>query len=165
MDLQSFFKSKTFTGILIGLGVAIGALILFNLGTFVGYQKANFSYRWSDNYERNFTGPRQGFMEGMKGQDFIGSHGVVGQIIKIDGESLVIKGQDNIEKIISLAPETAIHRFRQSIKTADLRAGDLIVVIGDPDNSGRIAAKLIRVLPPPPDSFPPAAGIPPLPPK
>ena len=165
MDLQSFFKSKTFTGILIGLSVAIGALILFNLGMFVGYQKANFSYRWSDNYERNFAGPRQGFMEEMKGQDFIGSHGVVGQIIKIDGRSLVIKGQDNIEKIISLATETAIHRFRQSIKAADLQTGDLIVVIGDPDDSGRIAAKLIRVLPPPPDSFPPTAGTAPLPPK
>lgn len=165
MDLQPFFKSKIFSGILIGLSVAIAALILFNLGMFVGYQKANFSYRWSENYHRNFAGPRDGFMEEMKGPDFIDSHGVVGQIIKIENDSLVLKGRDNIEKVISLSAETAIQRLRQSIKTTDLQINDLIVVIGDPDNSGKITAKLIRVLPPPPGSFPPATGTAPLPPR
>ena len=152
MDLQPFFKSKVFTGVLIGIGVAIGALLLFNLGMFVGYQKAGFSYRWSENYHRNFAGPKDGFMEEMNGQNFIDSHGIVGQIIKIEDGSLILKGQDGVEKIISLSTDTTIHRFRESIKESDLQMNDLIVVIGDPDNSGKIAAKLIRVLPPPPGS-------------
>jgi len=174
MDLQSFFKSKTFTGILIGIGIAIAAIIIFNLGMFVGYQKANFSYRWSENYQNNFAGPRQGFMAEMEGHDFIDSHGVFGQIIKLDNNSLVIKGRDNVEKIISLSAETTIHRLNESIKAADLQLNDLIVVIGDPDDSGKIAAKLIRVMPSPPGSFPaatdstalpPASGTIPLQPK
>ncbi len=165
MDLQSFFKSKIFTGILIGLGVAIAALVLFNLGMFVGYQKADFSYRWSENYHRNFAGPREGFMAEIKNSDFIDSHGVVGQIIKLDGNSLIIKGRDNVEKIISLSAETTIRRLRESLQTADLKNNDLIVVIGDPDSSGKITAKLIRVLPPPPGSFPPVTDTAPLPPR
>jgi len=165
MDLQTFFKSKIFSGILIGLVVAIVALLLFNLGIFVGYQKANFSYRWSENYHKNFAGPRQGFMENMKGRDFIDSHGIVGQIIKLDGDSLIIKGQDNMEKIISLAPETVINRFKESISSTQLRLNDLIVVIGEPSDSGQIAAKLIRILPPPPGLPPAASGTFPLPPR
>lgn len=165
MDIQSFFKSKIFTGILIGLSIAIAFLILFNLGMFVGYHKADFSYRWSENYHRNFAGPRQGFMAEMEGRDFIDSHGIVGQIIKIDGSAIVIKGRDNIEKVISISAETAIHSLRQSIKINELKINDLIVVIGDPDNSGNISAKLIRVLPPPPGLLPPADNTIPLPPR
>lgn len=159
MDLQSFFKSKVFTRLLVGLGAVIAALIIFDLGMFVGYQKANFSYRWSENYHRNFAGPRQGFFEEMGGRDFIDSHGVAGVIIKLNDDSLVIKGRGDVEQIILLASDTAIQQFRQTIKADGLRINDMIVVIGDPDGSGRINAKLIRVLPPPPASpFPAATG-------
>jgi len=151
MNLKSFFQSKTFKRILWGIGGLIVLLFVFRAGMIVGFKKASFSYQWGENYHRNFAGPRAGFfgdfMGGDFGKDFIDAHGVFGQIIKIDGSTLVIKGANEAEKIILLKDDTAVRRLRETIKPGDLKVDDNIVVIGSPNNAGQIEAKLIRVLP------------------
>ncbi|MFA5029759.1 MAG: hypothetical protein WC518_03375 [Patescibacteria group bacterium] len=149
MDFNKLVQSKTFRGFLYGIAAFIIILIVFRLGVVVGFREASFSYRWGDNYHRNFAGPQQGFLNDFSGQNFINAHGIIGQIIKIDDLSLVIKGQDNIEKIVSLKDNTPIQRFRETIKYGDLKTGDYIVVIGEPNKTGQIEANFIRILPPP----------------
>ncbi len=169
MDLNKFFQSKVFKGVVLGIATFIILLIAFKIGTFVGFKKANFSYKWGENYHQNFAGPRGGFfrdfgggfLKDFEGRDFIDAHGVIGQIIKIDpstssgqAATLVIKGKDNVEKIILIEDSTVINRLRETIKPSDLKVDDFIVAIGDPNDAGQIVAKLIRLLPQPPVKTP-----------
>lgn len=149
MNLNKFFqskKSKLIAGVVVGLLVL---LLVFKVGVIIGYRKANFSYRWGENYHRNFGGPRGGFMRGFYDRDFIGAHGVFGQIIKMDGPALVVKGKDDVEKIVLMKDTTLIKRFHDTLRPSDLRPDDYIVVIGDPNDSGQLEAKFIRALPSP----------------
>lgn len=139
--------------VIIGLILIIVIVLFFGVGIVVGEKKARFSYRWAEQYHRNFAGPQAGFFDNWRNSpagDFMGAHGVFGQIMKIDGPTLVIKGGDNVEKIIFLRDDTVIRRFRDTLKITDLKVDDYIVVIGEPNDAGQIEAKFIRFLPPPP---------------
>jgi len=159
MDINNIFQSKIFKIIIFVLLGLIIFLFIFRLGMEVGFRKARFSFQWGENYHQNFAGPRGGFMKDFrrefKGGDFMESHGVVGQIIKIDGSEIVIKGRDVTEKIIVVQDNTQIQRFRDILKVTDLKVDDQIIVIGEPNDKGLIIAKLIRVMPPSPPMPPP----------
>lgn len=150
MDIDKIFQSKSFKGVVFGVAIFIIILIIFKAGMIVGIRKADFSCRWSDNYHRNFGGPREGFLKGFGDRDFIEASGTFGQIIKIDGETLVVKGRDDVEKIILINDATTIKSLQDTINLSNLKIDDYIVTIGEPNNSGQIEAKLIRLLPPPP---------------
>lgn len=160
--VNKFFQSKTFKRVTLGVAAFIIILIIFGIGTFVGFKKANFSFKWGENYHQNFAGPRGGFfgdfgggfLKDFEGRDFINAHGVIGQIIKIDGSTIAIEGKDNAEKIILIENNTMINRFRETIKSSDLKVDNFIVVIGEPNDAGQIVAKLIRLLPQPPVKTP-----------
>jgi hypothetical protein len=149
MDFNKYLQSKTFKGALVAIGALSVLLFVFKAGEFVGYGKANFSYRWGENYHRNFAGPRNGFLgnfgRGFGDKDFINAHGTFGTIIKIDGSTLVVKGRDDVEKIILISDQTIITRRRETIKSNDLKVDDRVVIIGSPNEQGQIEAKLIRV--------------------
>jgi len=150
MDTKKIFQSKKFKIILLGIAGLIAGLLIFQAGIFVGYRKAAFSYNWEQNYPRIFGAPPGDFLNEFRDRGFISGHGTVGQIIKIEGNTIVIKGNDNAEKTIIVSDSTAIQSGRQSININDLKIDDFIVTIGSPDNSGQIQAKFIRVMPPPP---------------
>lgn len=154
MDCNKILQSKAFK---IFLGIIFGLMIfafIFGLGMFVGFKKANFSYKWGENYQRNFAGPRGGFFENFSrdfmGGDFIDSHGIIGQIIKIDGSDIIIKDRDGVEKVVTTSGTTSIRRLNEDIKITDLKVDDYIIIIGNPNDFGKIDAKLIRIMPPPP---------------
>lgn len=157
MDTNQIFQSKAFKFFALGIGILIILLLVFGIGMSVGFKKANFSFQWGENYHRNFGGPREGFMRDFSGMDFMGGHGVAGQIIKIDipAESgqviLTMKGKDGIEKAVVVNEKTEIRRLMETIKPSDLKTDDFIVVIGQPTKAGQIEAKFIRVMPPPPE--------------
>ena len=148
-NLKEFFQSKKFTKTLFGAGVAIAVLFVFQAGIFVGYKKASFSHRWGDNYHRTF-GERKHkgvFYKGALQKDFSGAHGAIGKIISLDFPSFVIEDSDNTEKIALISGKTVIRRFRETINPADLKVDDFVVIIGSPDDQGRIEARLIRIMP------------------
>jgi hypothetical protein len=152
MDINKLFQSKVFKGAVLGIAAVLIFLVGFRVGLTVGARKADFSYHWGENYHRNFGGPRGGFMmmKDFGDRDFIEANGAFGQIIKIDGPTLVIKGRNDVEKIILLKEGAVIKRFMETIKPMDLKLDDHIVVIGEPNDAGQIEAKLIRIIPPPP---------------
>lgn len=159
-NVFNFIKSRTFIIIIVclfGLAILAGS---FAVGVFVGYAKARFSYAWGENYHKNFGGPRGGLMRDLgkdfSGGDFIGAHGTFGQIIKIDPSTdlgqaavLVIRGKDNVEKIVLIKNDTEIRRFQDVIQIGDLKIDELVTVIGEPNDAGQIIAKFIRILPAP----------------
>jgi len=150
--MQDILQSKAFKIIILCLVGLIILVFVFGLGVFIGAKKAEFSFRWADQYHRNFAGPRTGFFGDFRGNGFMNANGTFGQIIKINGSNLTVKdSRDNTEKIVSTTSKTMITFQRKTMKFSDLKIGDNIVVIGEPNEKGEISAALIRIMPPPPD--------------
>lgn len=114
----------------------------------MGYKRANFSFRWAENYPGNFFPPPHGdFMKGMNNQDAIKGHGALGEIITINNSLLTVKGKDEVEKAILIGPDTQIEHGFDVLKATDLKVGDHVLAIGSPNDAGQIQAKIVRVLP------------------
>jgi len=155
---QETLKSRKFR---IGAMVAGGFLIFivgFAGGMAAGIHKARFSYRFGENYERNFMGSHRG-TDGPRGpmgrmgdkfRDFEGggfrnAHGLAGTIISITDNNLVVKDRDDKENTVTVSDKTVIKSGRDDIKISDLKNQDQVVVIGNPGDSGVINADFIRV--------------------
>ncbi len=148
-NLKNFIKSKKFIIVIAGFFSLALLTGIFGLGVAVGYQKANFSYAWGENYHRNFGGPKGGFVHDFSrnfgDKDFINGHGIFGQIIKIDDNMIIVKGKDGVEKPVIISDKTTVNKWRESIKISDLKVDDQIIIIGDPNEQGQIEAKFIRI--------------------
>jgi len=131
----------------IGIAGFVIVGLIFGAGMFVGGLKAKFSYRWAENYHKNFAGPRGGFLEDLRrfpAGDFINSHGVFGEIIELQDAGFVIKSIGDAEKIIVTAKDTLIMKGGEAAEDG-LKVGDRVVIIGSPNEEGQIEAKLIRI--------------------
>lgn len=159
MSTQEMLKSKKFKIAALVVGAFILALVSFAGGVATGFRKAKFSYKFGENYERNFIGgPFQGSMGGMmgdrgprgmlpdfEGRGFRNPHGIAGSIISVADNKIVIKDRDGQENTISVSDKTLIKRGRDTIGINDLKNDEQIVVMGRPGDSGTINADLIRV--------------------
>jgi hypothetical protein len=132
--------------ILVGFCLVISA---FGVGIWVGEKRAEFSFRWAEDYHRNFGGPQRGIFGNFPAQDFINSHGIFGQVITIDGNNIMIKGQDNMEKTAVVSEKTTMVTNATKIPLSSIKVNDMVVIIGSPNAQGQIDAKFIRVLPQP----------------
>jgi hypothetical protein len=160
MNIDNVFQSKGFKVFIFTIAILVILLMVFKLGLIVGGRRADFACRWSDSYHRNFGGPKGGFMGDLKDRDFIDASGIYGQIIKIDNSTsttttepavlkIIIRGRDNVEKMILVGAGTVVTRLKDNLRPQDLKIDNLVVVIGEPNQQGQIEAKLIRVIPPP----------------
>ena len=122
---------------------------VFHIGLIVGSHKALFTHEWNQNYHRNFGNPYREEKNirvspfGM--MDMIGAHGSAGSLIKIDGLTLVIKGNDETEKTIVTDQNTTFRKKHDTLQLQDLHVGDHLVIIGSPSSTGQIEAKFVRV--------------------
>lgn len=129
---------------------------VFSLGVSVGFHKAGFNGRLGERYERNFEGGRRG--PGMMGGFGMGrglmfdrnlpsAYTTAGEILDLNANGLTVIDNDGVEKNVSVTDKTIIRKYRDDIKFAELKTGDAVVVMGAPDNQGRIEARLVRVMP------------------
>lgn len=125
-----------------GIGSLIVLLLIFQAGVMFGFHRANFGYRWSENYENNFF-PRP--MMGRGGM--MRAHGAIGEILKIDGSSFTVKGKDEAEKIVLIDLNTVFESDNGPVKVTDLKVGDNVFVIGAPSDVGQVVAKVVRIVP------------------
>lgn len=122
-------------------------LIIFITGVFVGQEKAKFSFMWAENYHRNFSGPVDGFFGNFSNSGFTSAHGVFGPVLKTSQNGMMVRGQDNIEKVVLISDETEIIDQSGKIEFKDIKMGSNVVVIGYPNENGSLRARLIRVFP------------------
>lgn len=164
IDLKNLHKSKVFLGILTGIVVLIILTVVFQAGIFVGYHKAAFSYSGGDNYYRAFgnrSGPMMGgdngILGGMMGvldqDDLQGGHGAIGKIVRVSLPTLVIADIKNVEKTVFITDDTLIRRYRDDIASNTIAVGEMAIILGAPNETGQVIAKLIRILPPLPTEF------------
>jgi hypothetical protein len=140
--------------LILGVAGLIILLLIFQLGMFVGFRKANHSFQWGDNYHQVFGGPPGGFLRNFGGQDFVSGHGTTGTIAKIDSNDLIIKSDEGTEITVVVNGDTLIKNGSATIKISDLKVDEQVVIIGSPNPDGSINAEIIRVfnrpVPPPP---------------
>lgn len=149
MDIKEYIKSQSFRGIIIGIVIAVIVLLIFQAGVFVGYRKASFAYRFGDNYYQVFDNRAPSPLGFPLQDEFRASHGAVGEVISISLPTLVVAGPDSVEKTVLITSDTLVRKFDGDVKPEDIKTGDFLVAIGDPNESSQIQAKLIRILPPP----------------
>lgn len=146
--LKQIFESKKIVGILAVLIALIVLLVVFRFGMVIGERKADFSGRWGENYGRFFGEPRQGFFPApaeFRDNRFMNPHGNAGTILKINGDAVVLKGKDNIERTVLISTSTVIMDMNENITLDKVSAGDSLVVIGEPTKDGQIEARFVRV--------------------
>jgi hypothetical protein len=156
--MDKILKSRKFIIAAAIVGIFIIALVSFSMGVAVGFHKARFSFKFGENYEKNFMGPHPEMnmlkgpmgMMGEKFRDFKGEgmrngHGVAGTIISVSENSVVVKDKDGKENTIAVSDKTVIKQGRDNIKIEDLKNGEEIVIIGKPGDDGMVNADLIRV--------------------
>jgi hypothetical protein len=153
MNIEDIHKSKTVGRIIVSIGIVILVLGILRVGISIGYYKARFAGQFGNNFERNFLGQRDGVKMFFMGNDIPGGHGAVGEIMNINLPQLVISGPDNLEKTVIVATSTVVRRFQENLKSSDLKVGEFVVVLGNPNDSGQVEAKLIRIMPAPSEEF------------
>jgi hypothetical protein len=145
-----------FKTILYGLFGMLAVLAVFQVGVLVGYRKASYSYRWTDNYHKMFAGPARGFafekrlrppppMRRERG--FMDAHGMFGVVLKADPDALIIEDKDGMEKTVILTPRTVVRDRDLDIRHDQIPTDAQVVIIGRPTGRGEVEAKLIRVIP------------------
>lgn len=160
MSAQEIVKSNGFRVAAIVVGAILIALVSFGAGIAVGIHKAKFSFKFGENYERNFVGyPSQGptgremmggfgprdMMRGFDRRGFRNAHGIAGTIISVADNKIIIKDRDGQENTISVGDKTLIKRGQDTISAGDLKNDEQIVVMGRPGDNGTVNADLIRV--------------------
>ena len=153
--IKKVLNSKGFRVSTYALGNFVVAFLIFQAGMIAGFRKVSFGRDWGDNYTKNFGSPHKDFR--MMGQEFgdfrnlPNAHGAMGRIIKVELPTFVVSdGKDQTEKIIVVGDKTEIRRMRDIVSKDELKVDENVIVIGSPNSSGQIEAKLIRFIPNPP---------------
>jgi hypothetical protein len=138
-------------GLRLGLYI-IGGLfvfsVIFQLGVFVGYHKANYAHNFSDSYRKNFRGEKGGsFGSMMRGNNLPTAHGAFGTVLTTTLPTFIIEDKDGLEKSILILSSTIIKNISGNASSSSITPNNLIMVLGDPNASGQIEAKLIRIMP------------------
>lgn len=147
--VNKFVGSKNFAHTIYFLGALFILLFVFQAGMIVGFKRASFEHNWGDNYERNF-GPRHKAPPIMGDMiDVTNSHGAIGRIIRVELPNIVVLDKDQTEKVVIINDSTNIFERKDKITKNSLTVDKFIIVIGSPNDSGQIEAKLIRIMPSP----------------
>ena len=149
MDIKHFVHSSLFRGILMGLAIAVVALVVFQSGVAFGERRSQFSHRFGDNFERNFHSPEGRMMmpRDARGGTPPSAHGAMGSVVSVALPLVVVAGPDKLEKTIVITKDTVIREFRNELQAGDVIVGKQVVVLGEPNEEGQIVARLIRMVP------------------
>ena len=144
-DNQPMHHSKVFKWIVAILAELIIIIGVFALGMSVGFHKAGYTYAWAVNYPSNFGSTTFRGMPPPQPGQMLDSHGVDGEILDVDGDTLTIKDEDNTEKTITISSTTPIRENSENLTVSQLKPDEDIVIIGEPNSQGQIQAKFIRI--------------------
>lgn len=144
--LKEFVETQNFKRALKVVGILAVTLFIFQAGVSVGFRKASFYGEFGNNFRKNF-GEQKGGSRGMVGRDIPNAHGIIGGVIDVSLPTIVVAGDDGVEKIVSIGEKTLIRRFRDNIRAEEIVIGDSVVIVGAPGREGMINATLIRIMP------------------
>lgn len=123
-------------GVGIGIGIAVVALAVFGAGYVTGAGRAGAFPLWGrhSGLPRPFVPTRFG-------------HGIVGTIDSIGNDTFIVKERDGGMKTVLVDSQTLIRRDTGAIAFSDLRTGEQVIVLGNPqEKEAAVKAKLVRVI-------------------
>ncbi len=144
--IKNGMQSKQYKKIVTIVCVIVLILIVFNLGMRVGYMKASFTNFANENLYRPIAPEMKRHAPGFTKDTATGAHGATGIIFAINLPTITIADQDGSEKIIRIGDETILRSDRKTITANDLRVGNAIIVIGEPNGDAEVEARLLRVI-------------------
>lgn len=111
----------------------IGAIVIGGAGFFLGkHTNIGFGKQWANGNGPMMAGAqfeRGGRMMGKAGYGRHGMMGGVGEITKIDGNTVTVKLSDDTTKEITLSEDTVVNMMTKG-STNDLKVGQTIMVNG-----------------------------------
>lgn len=124
--------------------VAIIAVATAAVGFFGGiqYQKMNGQFG-NRQFNRNLQGAQGGMMRGRNG-NFGGR--ILGEVIKVEGDTITVKLADESSKIITLTNTTTFSRSTEAKKN-EIRIGEKISVVGRENEDKTVSAENIQINP------------------
>ena len=144
--MKEFLSSRKFRNILWIAGGLAAVFLIFGLGATVGYHEAIFTSSWGQNYYKNFYGNAPGGpMEALTDQTPWNAHGATGSVIDVSSSTISIRDDDNDERSVEISSDTIIRKMDNTVMVDTINIGDKIAVIGEPNESGQVDARFIRV--------------------
>ncbi|MGB3073173.1 MAG: DUF5666 domain-containing protein [Candidatus Moraniibacteriota bacterium] len=149
-------RERIFVLAAVVIGVVLVAVASFAVGFSAGLHKARFSYRFGENYERNFVKGRpgdmpmmdQGMLRRMDGDLFRSGHGVTGVILSLADRTMTLRNPAGQESSVAVTDATIYNKGSDRVNFEDLSVGDMVVALGKPSDDGTVVAALIRVFDP-----------------
>jgi hypothetical protein len=127
-------NQKILFGFLVGVFAVIILILAFALGVFVGRYNTRFFPLWR----------RDGFPEYFPRR--FENHGLFGIIQELGNSSFVVKSKNGNIVTVLIDKNTKIKRGFSEIKFSDLKIGEKVIVLGEPQkDENAIKAVLIRV--------------------
>ena len=148
--MKDILPSKGIYVILWILGILVVLLLVFGAGVAAGYRSGLFASRFGEDYYHNFlgTGPGPGGMAGvgmMGGPAPINQHGTIGTVISVGSSTIATKDQNGNEQSVVIGEDTVIREMNRTISITDIQNGNQVAVIGEPNDTGQIRARFIRI--------------------
>src|SRR3989338_4980905 len=130
-QVKKFFQNRdVLKWVIIGLAGFVILVLVFGAGVKVGTLKARYSYRWADNYHKNFAGPRGGFLgdwQRFPAGDFIANLQPVLNRFSTFCDCSVFSGNDHFFYILAALDQKAVvfdfNNFSERAVTADKATG------------------------------------------
>lgn len=131
-------RRNLLVGLIAGAAIALVILLVFFAGIFIGrlQQRKGFWPFWERRpIGRDFIPPK------------LDGHGAIGVIDSLGTDTLIVKERTGALKTVLVDNQTMLRRGRAPIEFSDLKAGDEVVILGEPQvEEGAIKAKIIRLL-------------------
>ena len=131
-------RRNILVGLAVGVVIALIILVVFFAGVLFGrvQQHRGFWPFWEQRYIYPDFIPRK-----------LDGYGTIGIIDSLGPNTLVVKDRTGALKTVLVDSEAGIRRGRAPIEFSDLKVGEQVVILGEPqEEEGVIKAKIIRVL-------------------
>lgn len=145
--IDGWMRSKWFSGVVIGVLGTLTLVITFELGMAAGFHRAEFSYHLDQNYGRTFG--RTDARMTLPGTGAPNPHGAFGKVVSVSLPTVTIATDGRPEQEVLISADTQVRDQDATVAASTLKEGDYIIVLGAPNESGQVAAKLVRIVPAP----------------
>jgi hypothetical protein len=81
-------------------------------------------------------------------------HGILGRVVRIDGERLRVRRPRGRPIVVQLGPNTVVRRAGERVAPDAIQLGDRVLVVGKATDEGVLLARGIRARPAPPRPAP-----------
>ncbi len=143
--IEHFIQSHRGRKIILGVGIALIAILIFHAGVVVGmHRHARGEFGVS-------RGPGGFFIARMPHGFIEDGHGAVGVINSVTKTSFKLQGRDGSVQTVLISDTTVVRSFDGDASTSALKKGARVIVLGAPDYNGDISAHLVQIVP---DSMP-----------